>query len=1030
MTRGPARGVAIAAAFCAVSSSPASSADPAVVDDFEDVTGWTAHPADGVALDIRAGPGFSGNALQLDFRFSGGGYAVARRELALDLPENYAFSFRIRGDALPNHLEFKLIDSTGENVWWSVRRDMDFPREWRRVAIKKRHISFAWGPLGGGEIEHVAAIELAVTAGSGGTGSVWIDELRLVELPPPGAPLPDPVVKASSALSGHDAASALDGNVATGWAPDAGDAERWIALDFGGVREYGGLTVEWAADRNATGYVVEASHDETHWRALRTVSGGNGGRDDLYLPESESRQLRLRIVDAHGDGSPVLTGLAVQPIEWSATREAFFAAIAKDAPRGSYPRGISGEQSYWTVVGLDGDSRECLFNEDGMTGTGKERFSIEPFVFWNDRLVTWADVQGEQSLEAGFLPMPRVTWRYDDLQLTISAVAVGEPGGSSVVVRYAVRNDGTDPTAGSLYLALRPFQTNPPSQDLNTIGGTARVHEITREGDSIYVDGDRAVNCVTRPDSFGAVSFDGGDIVVDHLGHGTVGAAASVRDPFGAASAALAYAVELAAGAERTVEIVFPLHPGAPVPRGDLVAARERSRSAWESRLGRVAFELPPIAREFEETLKAQLGWVLVNRSGPAIQPGSRAYARSWIRDGSLTSSALLRMGHSDVVLEFLEWFAPYQYDDGKVPCVVDWRGADPVPEHDSNGEFIFLVAEYYRYTDDHDVLARMWPRVVAAAGYLDSLRQRRRTAAFEDPDRQEFYGILPPSISHEGYSAKPMHSYWDDFFALRGFKDAAFLAGELGHEGERARLEVIRDEFERDLVASIGHAMERHRIDYIPGCADLGDFDATSTTVGLSPAHAGGVLPRGAVTATFERYWQFFDDRRGGEPWDAFTPYETRNIGAFVRLGWRDRANELVDFFLEHRRPPGWRQWPEVVSSQLRTPRFLGDLPHSWVGTDFVRSALDLFAYEREDGALVVAAGLPFDWLSEGPVGIRGLRTRYGPITFSARLDGEATIVEMEGALRMPASGIVVRPPTGGEALVTKLPAVVVIRP
>jgi hypothetical protein len=339
-------------------------------------------------------------------------------------------------------------------------------------------------------------------------------------------------------------------------------------------------------------------------------------------------------------------------------------------------------------------------------------------------------------------------------------------------------------------------------------------------------------------------------------------------------------------------------------------------------------------------------------------------------------------------------------------------------------------VAEYYRYTDDHDVLARMWPRVVAAAGYLDSLRQRRRTAAFEDPDRQEFYGILPPSISHEGYSAKPMHSYWDDFFALRGFKDAAFLAGELGHEGERARLEVIRDEFERDLVASIGHAMERHRIDYIPGCADLGDFDATSTTVGLSPAHAGGVLPRGAVTATFERYWQFFDDRRGGEPWDAFTPYETRNIGAFVRLGWRDRANELVDFFLEHRRPPGWRQWPEVVSSQLRTPRFLGDLPHSWVGTDFVRSALDLFAYEREDGALVVAAGLPFDWLSEGPVGIRGLRTRYGPITFSARLDGEATIVEMEGALRMPASGIVVRPPTGGEALVTKLPAVVVIRP
>ena len=42
------------------------------------------------------------------------------------------------------------------------------------------------------------------------------------------------------------------------------------------------------------------------------------------------------------------------------------------------------------------------------------------------------------------------------------------------------------------------------------------------------------------------------------------------------------------------------------------------------------------------------------------------------------------------------------------------------------------------------------------------------------------FYGMVPESISHEGYSAKPMHSYWDTFFILRGLKDAAFLASEL----------------------------------------------------------------------------------------------------------------------------------------------------------------------------------------------------------------------------------------------------------
>ena len=37
-------------------------------------------------------------------------------------------------------------------------------------------------------------------------------------------------------------------------------------------------------------------------------------------------------------------------------------------------------------------------------------------------------------------------------------------------------------------------------------------------------------------------------------------------------------------------------------------------------------------------------------------------------------------------------------YDNGKVPCCVDEHGATPVPENDSHGEFIYLVAEYYRH--------------------------------------------------------------------------------------------------------------------------------------------------------------------------------------------------------------------------------------------------------------------------------------------------------------------------------------------
>jgi hypothetical protein len=411
----------------------------------------------------------------------------------------------------------------------------------------------------------------------------------------------------------------------------------------------------------------------------------------------------------------------------------------------------------------------------------------------------------------------------------------------------------------------------------------------------------------------------------------------------------------------------------------------------------------------------------------------------------------LLRLGHAQEVREFIEWFASFQYENGKVPCCVDQRGADPVPEHDSHGEFIFLVAEYFRYTGDRALVERMWPSVRGAAAYLDSLRRTLRTPEYRMPDRRHFFGLLPPSISHEGYSAKPMHSYWNDLFALRGFKDAEFLARTLGLRSEVARWTQVRAEFERDLRVSVQASMAKHRIPFVPGCADLGDFDATSTTIALSPVQAGAALPSGAVRETFEKYWSFFQARRDGrEAWEAFTPYELRNVGAFVRLGWRERANELLEFFFSHQRPSGWRQWAEVVWHDPRASRFIGDMPHTWVGSDYVRSVLDMLAYEREsDDAIVIGAGVPAAWVREEPgVSVHDLPTRHGPLDFTMRGSGPGIKVRIRGELRVPTGGIVIAAPEvrtswkatlngrrvpvshDGQVVVRSLPATVVLEP
>jgi hypothetical protein len=223
------------------------------------------------------------------------------------------------------------------------------------------------------------------------------------------------------------------------------------------------------------------------------------------------------------------------------------------------------------------------------------------------------------------------------------------------------------------------------------------------------------------------------------------------------------------------------------------------------------------------------------------------------------------------------------------------------------------------------------------------------------------------------------------------------------------------RDVFAQDFAAAAKAAMKAHDIRYVPGCSDLGDSDPTSTTIALFPVQASAVLPRSALDATFERYWNFFRRRRSGEEmWTDYTPYELRNVGAFVALGWRERADSALTWFLHDRRPQGWRQWAEVVDRDPRHARFIGDMPHTWVGTDFVRSVQSMLAYEREeDSSLVIAAGVPASWLVDSALVVRGLQTRWGTVSYRLENVGDHPRITWESdELRAPPGGIFFQPP------------------
>lgn len=996
------------------------------LDDFERATDWTVVASNQVGGKLRSIAGADGRALCLDYDFNGvSGYVGLQREMPIEYPADYAFAFQLRGDSPANDLQFKLVDASGDNVWWVNKPRYAYPEQWTPVVYKRRHISRAWGPAPDPTLRRSQKLEFTVYNSAGGKGSVCFDSLTFEpRVPDDGSSL----AATASSAPGSDPAHAVDGDPATAWnGRFLGAATDPLLLDLGHVREFGGLTVQWA-DSFVSDYAIALSGDGRQWREVRRLRGGNGGRDWIALPESEARYIRL--VPLAGPSERFgLAQVTIEPLAFAATPNDLVKSVAAQAPRGHYPRGFIGEQPYWTIVGIDGGDDQGLIGEDGAVEVARGGFSIEPFVVSGGKLVTWADVKASQSLQDDYLPIPSVAWEHPDFALAITAFAEGTRERSQLSARYTLTNTTDAPRDYTLALAVRPLQVNPPTQFLSTIGGVSAIGTLgfvaaaataEAQGGRWEVNGTPAVALSQRPTGAFASSFDGGP-VVDHLAAGAQPRTARVIDPTGLASGATLYAVRLAPGESYAIDWRAPLTGGLAAPEvftGDAETRQQQVAAQWRDKLDQVKLRVPSQGQKVVDTLRTGLAHMLISRKGPRLQPGTRSYARAWIRDGAMIAEGLLRMGRAEVAEEFLRWYAPYQFDDGKVPCCVDDRGSDPVPENDSHGELIFAIAEVYRYTRDRQLLDDMWPHVVGAVKYMDELRLSERTEANRAAN-PAFYGMMPASISHEGYSAKPMHSYWDNFWALRGYKDAALIARWLGRDAEAGRFAASRDQFRADLYASIAAATKGHDIDYIPGAAELGDFDATSTTIALAPGSEQGLLPQDLLHNTFERYWREFVARRdGSRQWKDYTPYELRTIGSFVRLGWRDRAHEALAFFFADQQPRGWNQWAEVVSRTPRQPFFVGDLPHAWVESDYVRSTLDMFAYVREgsgsevDEALVIGAGIPADWLDGAGVTVDGLRTPYGVLGFSLRRDKSGVRLRLSPGLRLPPGGVVLQLP------------------
>lgn len=993
---------------------------------FDDPESWqifASGQAEGRLSQVIGADG--GKGLKFDYDFhGGGGFVVIRRVIRFTLPETFEIGFKLRGEGPPNHFEFKVADPGGANVWRNLRQDFQLPSSWTDYRFHERDLPFAWGPAGGGAPSVVEAVEIVIAAGPGGKGML---ELTAPSIEDQTLRAPAGIL-ASSHQDGCPPVAVFAAKSGSVWRANPDDANPWWEVDFGRRLRFGGMIIHWPDGLPPRSCGVAVSDDGRSWTSVYQAQAAAGALTHIPVPQADARHLRITFGNAE---YAALASLVLRPDAFTRTPNEFIHNVAADFPRGWFPRYWLREQSYWTPVGSPEGKRRALINEEGLLEVDEAGFSLEPFLLTPQGPVTWADVKPTLHMPRGGAPMPSVTWRGKGFTLDILPWVGGKGDSLTLHVTYRLKYASAAPGT-RLMVSARPWQVNPPWQAFRNLGGRSSIHHITCHADGLTVEGRRII-LSPAADSSGAALFEEGGVLMALENRG-IPARSSAEDPSGLASAVMIWNLEPGRAIhEVTVSMPYFGTFDPPAAKG-----RTQALARWRRKLGAVKWNVPRCAAHAFDCLRTTAGHILINRDGPAIQPGPRRYTRSWVRDCVIMGAALAKAGIPGPLREFLEWYAPFQREDGFIPCVVDRDGVDWLVEHDSHGQFLWGLREVMRESGDKRFLKRMMPHARLAADFLINLRNQRLTEEFkttthsasfgllpeslsmEDESmrhgRSAFYGLLPESASHEGYLAHPVHSYWDDFWGVRGLQAAAYLADLSGFHGDAERWRNEASYFQDDLLWSIRKVVAEKQLNYIPGSVEWADFDPTATSNAIAQLDFAGVLPEEPLHSMLETYLDGHRRKHRGEmPWNNYTAYEIRIIGAFVRIGKRDIANELLEFHLGDRRPREWNQWPEITWHDPRSPGHLGDVPHTWIAAEYLLAVSSMVASEREaDSSMVLACGMPWQWISaEKPFSVRNLPTRYGTLDFHIHARGTESIeVHVGGNLSLPPGGLTLDPP------------------
>ncbi len=621
----------------------------------------------------------------------------------------------------------------------------------------------------------------------------------------------------------------------------------------------------------------------------------------------------------------------------------------------------------WAIVGYPGSPNVAFVNPDGAVQPNRNSHSVHWFVYDRDSRILYSPLLQNTRARNGFWTIEGQHRSWDlgpQMQVRERVYANKD----TCIVDLSVQNLGGRASRLSLFVAAVPYQV----VGLMASGYEAEFDEARR---CLSIDGSVLFQTDREPNDTGALTGDDGTDITCYIRRAILPRANQARGKSAQASGAMRFDLQIGADDRAGLNLVMPL---ADVRPEQLRPVRETTKStfadatrAWSARLGRVSLQLPD--QRVIDCFNGSLAYLIMLCGDGKPVPGPAKYNSFWLRDAAYIADALFYAGQGDLIPPALAEIRSMQLPDGGF--LAKTRGnAD---ELDAPGEAIYTFVQHYKRTGDRKLLQDAWPMILSASKFV---RDKRVSAD----------GILPPSVSAEDLGSGKHQHYWDDFWCVRGLRDAAFAARELGKAKDAEWMQAEADSLLKATLASVRSL----KTSYIPnGPQDLtSSAMARGTSCGLWPCDV--LDPNDPLTtSSFDTYWdKWIAPSKGGFIHKGhYWPYAGLDLAqGYIMLGQRERAWTMLDWTLKHDPTKGFYSWPEGMFTDNLTLAE-GDMPHGWMCASYISLVRNMLV--RESGQdLVLMSGVPRHWLRRGAtIAVRDLPVQFGTLSYTARVDGDS---------------------------------------